>query len=86
MAQAGLLRDIFGNPFSPVVVNPLWLTAAVVTLAREIYESRDFSTMPILADTLRDAGCGDEAVLNHLRGAGPHVRGCFVIDLLLAKE
>jgi hypothetical protein len=51
-----------------------------------MYESRDFGAMPILADALQDAGCEDAAILGHCRGAGPHVRGCWVVDLVLGKE
>jgi hypothetical protein len=51
-----------------------------------MYFSRDFSAMPILADALQDAGCENADVLDHCRGPGPHVRGCFVVDKLLAKE
>jgi hypothetical protein len=85
-AQADLLRDIFGNPFRPISFDPSWRTSTVHALARQMYESRDFGAMPILADALQDAGCENEDVLNHCRGPGPHVRGCWVVDLLLGKE
>jgi hypothetical protein len=81
-----LLRDIFGNPFRPVTFDPSWRTDTVLSLARGMYESRDFSPIPILADALRDAGCDNEAILAHCRGDGPHVRGCWVVDLVLGKE
>ena len=84
---ASLMRDIFGNPFRPVTFDPAWLTADVLALARQMYDSREFSAMPILADALQDAGCTNEDVLNHCRDAAePHVRGCWVVDLLLGKE
>jgi hypothetical protein len=79
------LRDIFGNPFRPVAFAPAWRTDTAVTLARMMYESRDFSAMPILADALQDAGCDNDDVLNHCQGDGPHVRGCWVVDLILGK-
>jgi hypothetical protein len=85
-AQCRLLRDIFGNPFRPVTLDPEWLTFTVTALARQMYESRDFSAMPILADALQDAGCDSEDILGHCRGEGPHVRGCWVVDLVLGKE
>jgi hypothetical protein len=85
--QALLLRDIFGNPFRPITFSPSWRTHAAVTLARTVYESRDFGPVPILADALQDAGCADEDILNHCRAAdGVYVRGCWVIDLLLGKS
>jgi hypothetical protein len=83
--QVVILRDIFGNPFRPVNVTPTWLTSTVVALARQMYESRDFTPMPILADALQDAGCDHPDILDHCRGPGPHVRGCWVIDLVLGK-
>jgi hypothetical protein len=84
--QAAVIRDIFGNPFRYVVFSPEWRTETAVTLARQMYESRDFSAMPILADALQDAGCDNADILAHCRGDGPHVRGCWVVDLVLGKE
>ena len=84
--QTALVRDIFGNPFRPISLDPAWLTSDVLALARGIYAERAFDRMPILADALQDAGCADEAVLAHCRAAGwEHVRGCWVVDLLLGK-
>jgi hypothetical protein len=80
-----LLRDIF-EPFRSPSNNPEWLTSSVLALARQMYDSRDFSAMPILADALQDAGCNNEDVLSHCRGPTPHVRGCWVVDRLLAKH
>ena len=83
-AQADLVRDIFGNPFRPVSFAPEWRTDTAVTLARTMYESRDFSAMPILADALQDAGCDSDEVLQHCRDPQTkHVRGCWVVDLAL---
>ena len=81
-----LFRDIFGNPFRPVAFSPEWRTDTAVALARQMYDARDFSAMPILADALQDAGCDNEDIFNHCQGAGPHVRGCWVVDLVLGKE
>jgi hypothetical protein len=83
---ANLLRDIFGNPFRPVTFSPSWRTDTAVSLARQMYDARDFSAMPILADALQDAGCDDDDILTHCRGPAPHVRGCWVCDLVLGKE
>ena len=83
--QCHLLRDIFGNPFRPATLNRSWSTSTVVALARGIYEERAFDRLPILADALQDAGCDNEDVLSHCRGPGPHVRGCWVVDLVLGK-
>ena len=84
-AQSSLVRCILGNPFRPVTADPSWLTSTVTALAKQMYESRDFSAMPILADALQDAGCDNPDILDHCRGPGPHVRGCFVVDLILQK-
>jgi hypothetical protein len=85
-AHNQLVRDIFGNPFRPVTFDPTWRTTTAVQLTQGIYDSRDFSTMPILADALQDAGCDNADILDHCRGPGPHVRGCWVVDLVLGKE
>jgi hypothetical protein len=85
-AGVALLRELFGNPFRPVAFDPSWRTDTAVALARQMYDSRDFGAMPILADALQDAGCEDEQVLSHCRDAtAPHVRGCWVVDLVLGK-
>ena len=83
---ASLIRDIFGNPFRPAVVDPAWETPAVLALAHGIYEERDFDRLPLLAAALMRAGCADETILEHCRGKGPHARGCWVVDLVLDKE
>jgi hypothetical protein len=80
-----LIRDIFGNPFRPATFDPAWRTPTAVALAGQMYGSRDFGAMPILADALQDAGCDSAEVLDHCRGPGPHVRGCWVVDLVLGK-
>ncbi len=84
--QASLLRDIFGNPYHPVTYYHQWRTDTAVAMARQMDESRDFSAIPILMDALEDAGCTDAAILDHGRGPGPHVRGCWVVNLLLGKS
>jgi hypothetical protein len=90
--QCQLLRDIVGNPFRPVTVAPAWRTADVVRLAEAAYEQRSLpagtlasSRLAVLTDALEDAGCTDAELLGHLRGPGPHVRGCWAVDLLLGK-
>lgn len=82
-----LFRDIFGNPFRPIDFSPGWRTDTAVTLARAMYDAREFSAMPILADALQDAGCDSEDILNHCRDTNrPHVRGCWVVDLVLGTS
>lgn len=86
--QASLLRDLFG-PFRTVVVEESWLRwndRCVVKMAQAIYEERRFEDLPILADALEDAGCDNEEMLTHCREPGQHVRGCWVVDLLLGKS
>jgi hypothetical protein len=80
------IRDIFGNPFRPVAFNPAWRTDTVLFLARQMYNAREFSAMPILADASQDAGCDSTDSRGHCRGPGPHMRGCWVVDLVLGKE
>jgi hypothetical protein len=82
---AELVREIFGNPFRPVTLDPRWLDwneSVVPRIARVIYRKRCFRNMPILADALEEAGCNDEELLMHCRASVEHVRGCWVVDLL----
>jgi hypothetical protein len=83
------LRDIFGNPFRPPSLpENSWLTwngGAVPKIAQAIYDDRRFDDLPVLADALEDAGCTDPEILGHLRGEGVHVRGCWVVDLVLGR-
>lgn len=87
--QADLFRELLGNPFRPVVVDPTWLTwngGSAVRLAEVIYQDRTFDRLPELAEALEEAGCRDADLLQHCRQPGPHVRGCWVVDLLLGKK
>jgi hypothetical protein len=94
--QAYFLRDIFGDPFRPVSLAPAvlaWNDATVVRLAQAAYDQRqlpegtlDNGRLAVLADALEEAGCTDADILGHLRGTGPHVRGCRPVDLILGKE
>ncbi len=82
-----VVRDILGNPFRPLTLDPSWLTSAVLLLARGIYDERAFDRMPILADALRDAGCDSPDILDHCRDPnGVHVRGCWVVDLVRSVD
>lgn len=86
---ADLVREVFGNPFRQVVVDPAWLAwgdRIVERLASEAYETQTFENLPILADALEDAGCTDDQIVEHCRQSGEHVRGCWVIDALLGKR
>jgi hypothetical protein len=92
-AQIQIIRCIFGNPFRAVAVNSSWLTPTVLSLAHHAYESQklpegtlDCGRLVALADTLEAAGCKNPEILAHLRSPGPHVRGCWVVDLLLRKR
>jgi hypothetical protein len=84
--QAQILCDILGGHEPSPELESSWYTGASVSLARKMYDSRDFSLMPVLADALEDVGCDNETVLNHCRGDGPHVRGCWVVDLLTGRS
>jgi hypothetical protein len=88
-----LVREVFGNPSRPASFDPAWRSADVQALARAAYEERlevrrelDPVRLAVLADALEDSGCASEAILGHLRGDGPHVRGCWALDLALGKE
>jgi hypothetical protein len=80
-----LIRDVLGDPFRRVVFVPGWRSGDAVDVASEMYEAHDFTGMPVLADALEEAGCTNPDILSHCRGPGPHVRGCWVVDLVLGK-
>lgn len=84
--HADLVRDIFGNPFRPVPLDPRWISSIVRDLARTIYDERLWERMPILGDALMDAGCDNSEVIAHCQERGPHARGCWLVDLLLGRE
>lgn len=85
--QSALVREIFGNPFRPVMLSPDWCTDTVLTLARQMDETAEYSALPILADALQDAGCDNDDLLTHCRDKGQaHVRGCWAVDLVLGRE
>jgi hypothetical protein len=88
--QAALLRDIFGNPFRPVPAMALewlhWNEGTVPKLAQAIYAERAYDRLPILADALEEAGCTDPTIIDHCRQLGEHVRGCWLLDLVLGNE
>jgi hypothetical protein len=63
-----------------------WNDRCVGKLAQAIYDEQAFDRLPILADALEEAGCTDADILNHCRSGGEHVRGCWVVDLVLGKS
>jgi hypothetical protein len=84
-----LIRDIFGDPFRPAALDPAWLTwqgGTIPSLARAIYAEGAFDRLPVLADALEEAGCADAHILGHCRGPGPHVCGCWAVDLLVGRR
>jgi hypothetical protein len=80
-----IAQDCFGNAVRGFAAEPGWGTPGVLSLARGIYTDRAFDRLPLLADALRDAGCEYSNILDHCRSRGPHVRGCWVVDLVLGK-
>lgn len=97
--QCSLVRELFGNPFRPLPTRSgklqweerkhQWLNANEGTackLAEVIDAESRFVDAPILADALEEGGCTDTMILGHLRGPGPHYRGCHVVDTLLDKK
>jgi len=86
------VKDVVGNPFRPVTIDPAWLNPTVHFLAQSAYDNRnlpsgtlDPARLAVLADALEDAGCTDALLLDHLRGEGAHVRGCFAADAVLGR-
>jgi hypothetical protein len=95
-AQSDLVRDAYGNPFRPASAARswgAWRGGAVLRMAQAAYDDRLMPSggiapgrLAVLADALEEAGCTVKEILDHLRGPGPHVRGCWAVDLLLEKE
>jgi hypothetical protein len=84
-----LVRDLFGNPFRPARLDPVWLHSsdgAVSRVARSIYDERRWSEMPVLGDALEEAGCTDPGILNHCHAEPIHARGCWLVDRLLGLD
>jgi hypothetical protein len=93
IAQAELLREVFGNPFRRVTLAPEWRTRTVLSLAQAAYEedglprtTLDPAHLAVLADALEEAGCDNADILSHLRGPCPHVAGCWAVELVLAAS
>ncbi|QJX00196.1 hypothetical protein FTUN_7820 [Frigoriglobus tundricola] len=82
-----ILRQVaFSDPRRCVTIAPSWLTPTVLELVKGIYDEKAFDRLPILADALQDAGCDNDDILNHCRQPGEHVKGCWVVDLVLGKK
>jgi hypothetical protein len=89
LAQCELVREVFGNPFRPIVIEAHWLAGAngaPGAMARMIHDEARFEELPYLADALEDAGCSDDELLDHLRRPDGHARGCWALDVLLGLK
>jgi hypothetical protein len=84
--RSDMLRDIFGNPFRPASIDSAHRTPPVIQLASAIYDQRAFDRLPELAIALEQAGCHDPGILEHCRSGCEHVRGCWLLDLVLRKS
>jgi hypothetical protein len=88
-ALADLAREVLGNPFRPVAIDPAWRewnSGAVRHIGEHILRTGDFADLPILGDALEDAGCADAVLLDHCRSGGPHVPGCWALDAVLGRS
>src|SRR5262245_42598612 len=84
--QVEILQDLWGPlPFRHVPMDSSWLSPKVAKLAHSIYDDRAFGRLAVLADALEEAGCHDSDIISHCRGPCLHVRGCWVLDLILGK-
>jgi hypothetical protein len=90
--QAGLLREVFGNPFRPATIRPGCVKQVAMALAPAGFKERalpsgefDPARLSVLADALEEAGCADPDLLGHLRAPGAQVRECCALDLILGK-
>jgi hypothetical protein len=84
--QCNLLRDIVRNPFRAVTITPFWQTHEAAKQAETIYHEQAFDRLPAVAEALQVMGCGDAELIEHLRGPGPHARGCWAVDLLTGRK
>jgi hypothetical protein len=81
-----IIRDIFGNPFRPLALDPTWLTPAVTAIAQRAYRESTIGLRQSLADALHNAGCESPDILSHCRSESMHVKGCWVVDMLLHQQ
>lgn len=87
--ECAIIRGVFGNPFQPITIEQAlldWRDGVISKIAKHIYDERSFAELPILADAVEEAGCTNTELLKHLRHPGPHVRGCWALDLLLGRN
>jgi hypothetical protein len=90
---APLLHDLFGPPAPRPERLPVAVLSLLPPLAQAAYDERhlpsghlDNARLAVLSDALEEAGCTDADILAHLRSPGPHVRGCWALDLILGKQ
>lgn len=88
-----LIHEVFGNPFRPVAFNAAWRVPLVTSLAQATYDVRslpsgefDSDRLAVISDALEEAGCSNSGLLSHLRSPGPHIRGCWAVDIILGNE
>ena len=84
-----ILHDVVGNIFRPAAIDSAvldWDDGRGKKIAQSIYEGHAFERMPEVAEALEEAGCTDTAILDHCRQPREHVRGCWLLDLLLGKK
>jgi hypothetical protein len=81
-----ILRDICGNPFDRVRWDDKWSLPRVIALANTIYDRNEYGRLAELADAMEEEGCREQSVLDHCRSSGPHVKGCWVLDLVLGLD
>lgn len=86
------LHCIFGKPLRPISIDSAILTLTVVSVAQAAYDERILPSgergpirLEVLADALGETGAAD-GLVEHLRGPGPHWRGCHVIDALTGRS
>src|SRR5262249_32214854 len=88
-----LLCDFTGDPFASVALDPAHINLEARSVAEAAYDKRaprighlDTARLAVLSDALDEAGCPEAAIRSHLRSPGPHVRGCWALDLVLGKQ
>lgn len=87
--QCSLLREIVANPFAPLAIDKSWMEwneGAVLKAARAIYDAQAFDEIGRVGVLLQESGCNCESMLRHCQTHEPHMRGCWLLDVILGNQ
>jgi hypothetical protein len=85
-AQFLIYRDIVGDPTEPTRPSPVRVeqVPGLAQLLTAVGRRGQLAALDMLAvaDALEEADCREPTLLEHCRQPGPHVRHCWVLELL----